>query len=247
MMLLAGAVTVSAQIERGLFNHVGIQAGVGSEGINVGLATPITDFLELGVGMNFMPGFSIKADVDVNDLNVSTAGGVVPIHMGKVNIKADLSRTTADVKLNCYPFGGGTGFFVAGGFSFGGAKVAEITGHSDAVRDAIITYPEIRDHVYAEIDKYNVKFNDSGDVLGEVRVNNFRPYVGFGFGRLVPSSRVGARVELGCQFMGKMKVYQGDNEVDTSDLNDVDDDLSKIVDKVKVYPVLKITITGRIF
>ena len=247
MMLLIGTATVSAQIDRGIFNHLGIQAGVGTEGINVGLATPITDYLELGVGMNFMPGITFKTDVDVNDLSVQTAAGVVPIHMGQVNIKADFARTTTDVKLNCYPFGSNSSFFLAGGFSFGGAKIAEITGHSDAVMDAIRTYPEIRDQVFAEIDKYNVQFDDNGDVIGDIRVNSFRPYLGLGFGRLVPSSRVSARFELGCQFMGKMKVYQNDNEVNTNEFNDVDDDLSKIVDKLTVYPVLKFTLTGRIF
>ena len=47
--------------------------------------------------------------------------------------------------------------------------------------------------------------------------------------------------------MGKLKVYQDNQEVKINELNDTDDDISKIIDKVKVYPVLKLTITGRIF
>jgi hypothetical protein len=57
------------------------------------------------------------------------------------------------------------------------------------------------------LDKYNVKFDENGDVNGDVRVKKFRPYAGLGFGRLIPKKRVGFRFELGCQFMGKMKVY----------------------------------------
>jgi hypothetical protein len=52
---------------------------------------------------------------------------------------------------------------------------------------------------------------------------------------------------MGCQFMGKMKVYQNDAEVKIDKMNDAGDDLSKIIDKLKFYPVLKLTITGRIF
>ena len=47
--------------------------------------------------------------------------------------------------------------------------------------------------------------------------------------------------------MGKLKVYQDNKEVKINELNDSDDDLSKIIDKWTVYPVLKLTITGRIF
>ena len=105
----------------------------------------------------------------------------------------------------------------------------------------------ILNSISAELDKYNVKFDERGDINGDVRVKKFRPYVGLGVGRLVPKSRVGFRFEAGCQFMGKLKVYQDNQEVKINELNDTDDDISKIIDKVKVYPVLKLTITGRIF
>ena len=82
---------------------------------------------------------------------------------------------------------------------------------------------------------------------GDVRVKKFRPYVGLGFGRLVPKNRVGFRFELGCQFMDKMKVYQDDAEVDINEMTKGDDNLSKLIDKLRVYPVMKFTLTGRIF
>ena len=59
--------------------------------------------------------------------------------------------------------------------------------------------------------------------------------------------RLGFRVELGCQFMGKMKVYQNDKEVNINDLGKKgDDDLSDFIDKVRIYPVVKFSLTGRI-
>ena len=111
-------------------------------------------------------------------------------------------------------------------------------------------YPQYKDlilnSISAELDKYNVKFDESGDVNGDVRVKKFRPYAGLGFGRLIPKKRVGFRFELGCQFMGKMKVYQNDTEVNINEMSKGKDDLSKIIDKLTVYPVLKFTLTGRI-
>lgn len=56
------------------------------------------------------------------------------------------------------------------------------------------------------------------------------------------------RLELGCQFMDKLKVYQNDTEVDIDKaLEDAgEDDLSKFVKDLKIYPVVKFSFTGRI-
>jgi hypothetical protein len=250
MAMMIGTTTSSGQddFDRGIFNHLGVNLSAGTEGIGIGVATPITNYLELGFDVNIMPGFKAKGDV-----NVIYNTGTIPVPLPtseKVRITGDLQRTMMDVKLSVYPFGGKTPFFIAGGFSFGGEKIAILNGHSDVVQEAIRTYPEyktqILDGLSAELDKYNVKFDENGDVNGDVRVKKFRPYVGLGFGRLVPKNRVGFRFELGCQFMGKMKVYQNDTEVKINEMSKGDDDLSKIIDKFTVYPVLKFTLTGRI-
>lgn len=252
--LLMGTSSISAggwdDINRGIFNHVGMNASIGTEGIGIGVAAPITDYLEFGVGVNFMPGIKVKGDVNV-DFNIPT-NIPIPIQThDKVKITGDFARTTIDAKLSVYPFPDRSSFFVVGGFSFGGEKIAKITGHSDLVENTIKnygdTYPELINYFSAELDKYDVKFDNQGNVNGDLRVKKFRPYVGLGFGRLVPSNRVSCRFEMGCQFMGKIKVYQKNAEVNINNVNDGDDDLSKVIDKLKVYPVLKLTITGRIF
>ena len=236
-------------MERGVFNHVGLNVSASTEGIGVGVAAPITDYLELSAGVNFMPSIKIKGDVNV-DYNIGQLPIDIPSH-DKVKITGDLKRTTMDVKLNIYPFGGNSSFFIAGGFSFGGEKLGTLTGHSDVIQQAVNDYPAYKDlilsSITAELDKYNVKFDEKGNINGDIRVKKFRPYVGLGVGRLVPKHRIGFRFEAGCQFMGKLKVYQDDKEVKINELNDNDDTLSKIVDKLTVYPVLKLTITGRIF
>ena len=217
LAVLMGSVSASAQewwddMERGVFNHVGLNVSASTEGIGVGVAAPITDYLELSAGVNFMPSIKIKGDVNV-DYNIGQLPIDIPSH-DKVKITGDLKRTTMDVKLNIYPFGGNSSFFIAGGFSFGGEKLGTLTGHSDVIQQAVNDYPAYKDlilsSITAELDKYNVKFDEKCNINGDIRVKKFRPYVGLGVGRLVPKHRIGFRFEAGCQFMGKLKVYQDD-------------------------------------
>ena len=247
--LLMGAGSASAEwwedIDRSIFNHVGLNASVGTEGIGVGVAAPITDYLELGFGVNFMPTFTVKGDADI-EFNIPSEYAAYLPTKDKVTIKGDFARTTMDMKLSVYPFGDRSSFFVAGGFSFGGEKIAKISGTSELVTTLIGMGMDPNDFS-ADLGDYDIKFDKNGNVNGDIRVKKFRPYVGLGFGRLVPQNRVSCRFEMGCQFMGKMKVYQDNKEVKIDDLNDADDDLSKIINKLTVYPVLKLTITGRIF
>ena len=250
LAIMASVMTTTgmqAQVENfEVFRHVGGNLSVGTEGIGFDVATPVTDYLEVSAGMNFMPGFKVNGDVDVKPIRVTDA---ITIPMNQVNIEGKFARTTANFKVSCYPFGTKNALFVAVGFSFGGSKIAKLKGHSEEVKNFMAdpNYPaSVKDQVYAEIDKYDVRFNENGDILGDVRVNGFRPYLGLGYGRIVPKGRVGFRVELGCQFMGHMKVYQDDKEVQIDEL-DVKgtDDISKLIDKWTVYPVLKFALTGR--
>ena len=168
------------------------------------------------------------------------------------------SRTTFNVKANLYPFGGGSKFFIAAGLSIGGEKIAEVTGSCDELREISQKLPtqDMKDQFHqvvvstanANLGGYNLELDENYNLQGDIRCKNVRPYLGLGFGRLVPKNRIGCRFELGCQFMGKLKVYQNGNEIDINKaLEDAgEDDLSKFVKDLKVYPVLKFSLTGRI-
>lgn len=242
--------------KRGVFNRLGVNVSAGTEGIGVGLATPVTNFLEFEAGVNVMPGFKLSGDLDVasQTINVTDGDKQFPITTpnATVNAKGDFSRTTFNFKAHIYPFGGNSKFFVAAGLSFGGEKIAKITGHSDEIADYVNKYPQYKQQILeaigAQVGKYKIQFDDNLNVTGDVRCNGVRPYLGLGCGRLVPKNRIGFRVEAGCQFMGKLKVYQNDTEINLKEaLNDAgNDDISKFVDKWKVYPVLKFSLVGRI-
>ena len=246
------------QFKRRLFNHVGINVGAGLEGISVGVATPITNFFELEAGVNIMPKFNVDGDVKIASQTFTfTQNGQNQTYttpQGTVNAKGNFSRTTVNVKAYVYPFGSNTKFFVAGGFSMGGKKIAEVTGKADEnfqnyVNQIPAEYKQqILDQLGANLGGYNLPLNDDLSIDGDVRCNSFRPYLGLGFGRLVPKNRIGFRFELGCQFMGRLKVYQNDQELDLDKILEKagEDDISKLIKNFKFYPCLKFSLVGRI-
>lgn len=244
------------EYKRGFLNHVGINVGAGTEGISVGLAAPVTGFFELEAGVNVMPSFKLSGDLDV-DVNTSSLPQVPNVqypHEATIHAEGSFDRTTFNVKANLYPFGGGTKFFIAAGLSIGGEKIAEVSGSCDELRDFSQKLPtqelkdKFRQAVSANLAGYNLQFDENYNVQGDIRCKKVRPYLGLGFGRLVPKNRLGMRLELGCQFMDKLKVYQNDTEIDINKaLEDAgEDDLSKFVKDLKIYPVVKFSFTGRI-
>lgn len=244
------------EYKRGFLNHVGINVGAGTEGISVGLAAPVTGFFELEAGVNVMPSFKLSGDLDV-DVNTSSLPQVPTVTYptsATIHAEGSFDRTTFNVKANLYPFGGGTKFFIAAGLSIGGEKIAEVSGSCDELRDFSQKLPtqelkdQFRQAVSANLAGYNLQFDENYNVQGDIRCKKVRPYLGLGFGRLVPKNRLGMRLELGCQFMDKLKVYQNDTEIDINKaLEDAgDDDLSKFVKDLKIYPVVKFSFTGRI-
>lgn len=256
LLTSVGSVMAQKEYKRGFLNHVGINVGAGTEGISVGLAAPVTGFFELEAGVNVMPSFKLSGDLDV-DVNTSSLPQVPNVqypHEATIHAEGSFDRTTFNVKANLYPFGGGTKFFIAAGLSIGGEKIAEVSGSCDELRDFSQKLPsqelkdQFRQAVSANLAGYNLQFDENYNVLGDIRCKKVRPYLGLGFGRLVPKNRLGMRLELGCQFMDKLKVYQNDTEIDINKaLEDAgDDDLSKFVKDLKIYPVVKFSFTGRI-
>ena len=256
LLTSVGSVMAQKEYKRGFLNHVGINVGAGTEGISVGLAAPVTGFFELEAGVNVMPSFKLSGDLDV-DVNTSSLPQVPNVQYpteGTIHAEGSFDRTTFNVKANLYPFGSGTKFFIAAGLSIGGEKIAEVSGSCDELRDFSQKLPtqelkdQFRQAVSANLAGYNLQFDENYNVQGDIRCKKVRPYLGLGFGRLVPKNRLGMRLELGCQFMDKLKVYQNDTEIDINKaLEDAgEDDLSKFVKDLKIYPVVKFSFTGRI-
>ena len=263
---------------------VGAEIGVGTEGFRLGLGMGLTPFIEIDVGLNYMPAITISGNMhfrnstitippstppsstvpDATNPDATAPSATIPdasasgktYHLNTVRVEGKFDRLTFDAKLYLYPFGSAASFFLVGGVSAGGGRLAWLNGHSD---EAQRIYEENREYFDQQIGRYEdmveavvgktaLSLAKNGNVAGEVRVPKVRPYVGLGFGRMVTDDGVGARLEAGVEFTGKLKVYQGNIELDYQDyLERADNNLAKLMDRMRVYPVLKLTLTGRLF
>lgn len=249
---LCAVTTVSAQEKSekknifGLGNRIGIGVGYGTEGLGFDVAVPLTQYVQVRAGLNFFPNIKFHENAEIVYDGEATTNPV----SGDVRVDAKFGRTYGDVKFDVYPFGNRGNFFVTAGLSFGGADLLTVKGHSDDVKVGMATSRNYG----VNIADYEIPFDDNGDIKGGVKVNSVRPYLGLGFGRLIPKHRVGFRFEIGAQFQGKPVVYYTEDGKDVDALerykDEIDegtkDDIAKVMDWLKVYPVLKFSIRGRI-
>ena len=238
MVATSTAMAQNDNFEYGTFNHLSMGVSAGTEGFGIDVGTCLNKYLSLRAGVDIMPSFKINTDVDVEGTLANQS------YSGTMEVEGSLSRTAINVKLDCFPFGDKSSFFVTAGASFGGDEIVKIKGHSEELKNLIAKGNDLA----INIGEYQIPVDNNGDVAGGVKVSGFRPYVGVGFGRLVPKKRVAVRVEVGTQIHGTPKVYAdgvGDLEKVLKDAGD--DDISKLIDKLTFYPVLKVTLRGRIF
>lgn len=233
-----------------LGKRVGIGVGVGTEGIGIDVATHLNNYFGVRVGLNFMPAFKFNTDVDVEEVEGAINGSSYSGSRGydPVKLEASFARTTFDVKFDVYPLGcSRSSFFITAGLSIGGEKLVKINGHWDDYNEAVTEAGKYG----VNIADYEVPLDERGNIEAGLKVNNVRPYLGIGFGRLVPKNRIGIRWELGVQFHGKPKLYastiENMDEYLRNNLSESDsDDFNKIMDNFKVWPVMKLSIRGRI-
>ena len=158
-------------------------------------------------------------------------------------MEGSIKRVSGELLVNYYPFKKGSFFLTAGAY-FGGGTLLKINGHSDELKELVAEAGKAG----VVIGDYTIPVDKNGNVSGGLKVSSFRPYVGLGFGRAVPKKRLGVMFELGVQFHGKPDVYTDYGNVNNLlDEVDPDDTFSKIMDKLTVYPVMKIRLCGRIF
>ncbi|HJE38196.1 MAG: hypothetical protein C7K11_09245 [Candidatus Amulumruptor caecigallinarius] len=225
---MLGLASLSASaIGPDIFNKLGVGVGVGTGGVSFEAATPITPFVQMRAGVTWMPGVSFNADADFHYW-------APDYREGTVELNGDLGRVQGQVIFNVYPVPK-VPFYVAAGAYFGGNKLLKITGHSEELRKAgAVTIGDVE-----------IPANENGDISGALKVNGFRPYLGIGWGRMIPGKIVNFSAEIGVQFEGKPKVVSDYGEVDLSAIED-DNTFQKIQNALKVYPTLTLRLNFRV-
>ena len=237
LLLICGGHRVMAQADYGYFNSLGLGLSVSTVGVGLEVSTPIGNYLALRGGVSFMPKFTVTDEVNA-DLKGVPQG--YP-QSAEVELEGSTKRTTGELLLNFYPFRS-NGFFVAAGASFGGDKFVQITGHSDELQQLIAAGGSAG----LQIGDVSIPVDQNGNVSGGLKVSAVRPYVGLGYGRAVPSKRINFMLDAGVQLHGTPEVYSDFGQVDQL-MAEVDNDFTDIINKLKVYPVIRFRICGKLF
>lgn len=246
------------------FNHVSAGVSLGTDGIGIEVAAPLTYNFAVRAGYVFMPKFKYKEkDVNIGKdaafINGETQDQLIDIE-GKLNM--------GDFKLlfDYYPFRTSS-FHVTAGAYIGKGKVVEAYNATPFLKQSAWGNKGIE--LGSGTNSYTLVSESDGNFKAEAKVNSFKPYLGIGFGRAVPKGRVGVQFDLGVQFWGKPEVWGNINSVNQSTgmletryqkidkdrivtegkdkgYQDVKDAV-KNIEKFSVYPVLTLRINGRIF
>lgn len=255
---------ISAQ-ENSIFNHLGFGIGTGTTGITIDLAAPISQYIEIRAGIDYMPKFKYNTTMDTNIDNADKehalkyAGITIP---DKVDIEATNKMMTGHFLFDLFPFHSSSFHLTAGAY-YGNSIIINVYNKNDKdlkplvdYNDAVTSNPslglkiisvQLGDYIFAPY-----KTPEGGHIDSNIKVSNFRPYAGFGFGRSVPQKHhLACQCDFGAQFWKTPKMYlidtYGETELTEKDTKEKNSDFIKILSKINIYPCLSIRLTGRIF
>ena len=260
--------------DKDIFKHLGVGLGIGTTGITVDVSSNCTPFLGIRAGVDIIPKFKFPKtfymDVDEGTGHAKQVyrehNGMAdnPAYLEHVKTQPKLGQTTGHFLFDIFP-GKKTKFRATVGFYFTGKDAFvkfnnKTPGWFQDVYDFNNSLPSHTNPgvSYADVDHTGVGLigiqlnngtcigpDQQGNMRGEMRVNKFRPYIGFGVGRAVPQKRVGVMFDAGVQFWGKPKTFIQGTQVKKGD-TDALDTYFKYANKFVIYPCISLRIVGRI-
>lgn len=247
VLMALAPMPAKAQDDTNLFNHLGVAVSLGTDGIGFDVAMPATDWAALRAGVSFFPAVKVKSDFKIDDNNPAIAD--------RIDLEAKVKFFNAKVLADVYPIPNSS-FHITAGAYIGKDEIATITNTSMFIKD-----PAKYGKLGLKVGDYRITTDKDGYIDASLKVNSFKPYVGIGFGRAVPrKSRVSVSCDLGVMFWGKpglsaMTIDDWGNKTrhtfssDDFGLGDSEDfkDAVEKSEKLTVWPVLNIRLSGRIF
>lgn len=245
----------------GFFNHVSAGISLGTDGIGIEVAAPLTYNFAVRAGYSFMPKIKYKK----KDVRVGNDPDFISFPADqKVDIEGKLNMGDFKLLFDYYPFKSSS-FHVTAGAYIGKSKPVEIYNANSFLKPSAWGSKGLE--LGSGANTYTLVSEKDGNVKAELKTNSFKPYVGIGFGRAVPKGVIGVQFDLGVQFWGTPEVWGNINSFDDSkgdwvteykkisknritnpdkDYQDIKDAI-KTIEKIGVYPVLTLRINGRIF
>ena len=268
---------------KNIFEHAGIGVGFGLTGITIDLGTDVTDYLTVRGGVDIFPSVKLDFDIPTNFDGNIVGQEQIPARYNRpssdIKVKTSTGIGGGHLLFDIHPFK--SAFRITAGLYFGKKDVVTVDTKDNSLEGMADWNSDVYNYVAgrpktvaempadlvplatanggtlprygAEIGDYFLEPKADGSVSSFFRVNGVRPYVGIGFGRMVPKkSRLTCNVDLGVQFWGKPTVYldgrNGETELTKSSFDDEDDSKTlDVLSKITVYPQLTVRLVGRIF
>ena len=118
MVLFAQTVQAQDRVDEfGIFDHLSAGLTLGTTGIGVDLAAPVTDYLQVRAGYNFFSGFKYSEDVDYRAKGKPTRG--------KTKAEGTNYMGTGHLLVDVYPFPDYT-FHATAGFYIGNEEIVKL-------------------------------------------------------------------------------------------------------------------------
>lgn len=263
LCLLTASIAAMAQIDdddKQLFNHVGLSAGVGLDGISIEATTTICPYVQMRAGIALFPSIKVKdigIGLDYQDNIPQEAKPLIPELPKNLLVDAKLNMTNFKMLFDLYPTKTSPWRLTVGFYAGKSAlidiystnckdELREITNYNDKVERGDFKQYGTLPIIGANIDGTLIR--PQGDmVTAALKVNGFKPYIGIGSGRAISNKhRFSFAWDLGVQFWGTPKIYLLDKEITTKALNNGDGDIIKTVNSLTIYPTLSFRINGRI-
>lgn len=258
--LSVSAMSVFAQEDKQIFNHLAVGPTIGFDGLGIELATTITPYLQLRLGASI----EVPPSITIQGKNISALPETIDINDDQrpfrnvASIKGSFNGGLPSGKLllDVYP-GKNTGFHFTLGVLYCQPQLLGLD-----VDLSKTLKPEEYASYYIQLQEGNQHSRISSDKNGHIHAaivsNVIRPYVGLGFGRQIrPDSRVSVSFDMGLVYTGGLKaaVYdytygtKGVNEnIITSEMIDSKDGGAiDIASKIPVLPMMKLNVMIRIF
>ena len=258
--------------DNNVFRHYSISVGAGTTGITADLGTMVTNHLGLRGGIDYTPELKLNTTLDLDFINQKVLEASetysVPVDQirntfnlpEKVDVQGKYDSFTGHALLDIHP-AAGSGFRITVGAYFAKKDKHLISAYNkeEGVLKSVADFnnrsgvfalvPPEYGQMAAKLGDYNLMPDDKGNANAYIEVNNIRPYVGLGFGRAVPKSRINCQFDLGVQFWGKPSVYNGVNgqELTSEGAKGEDGGVLKIISDISVFPVISLRLSGRIF
>ena len=250
--IIALLLSIGAQAQdQELFNHMSASIGLGViNGITAEVAFPMTHSFALRAGYDYWPTTKMSTDLNIVNVDGQAPATAIAGLPSKMEVEYKDYFPTFHLLVDFYPFKKYS-FHITAGAYFGKDKVIKAYNKDAASKAALASVYQYNmqnpnNRIGLEMGDYLLEPDQAGNINAAILVKKFRPYLGVGFGRAVPTNRFSVGFDLGVEMWGEPEVFVNDAKIKSNDLKGDSKSLLQAISKASLGPIISVRLTGRI-